>query len=347
MDKPRLLLFTVVLFLLPGAMAAQLRQIAIIDIPGRPGFDTLAWANGQLVIAHTGADTVDVFDPVKRRLVAQVPDIPSPRGIAVDASSGRVYVASAGGNRIVVLDAKTWKVAQSLPLEVSPHALLLLPDGNRLYTANRRNGSVSLIRTDQAQVRATIAVGGIPQQMAYDSDRQLVLVTVQDRAEVVAIDSNNAIAKRFKLAGSQPTGIAIDTQRRRLYVAVRYAVVVLDADSGAEVARVPTSAGTDVLWFDASNRTLFAGAGNGSVNMIRIEDGRYTSEHEFNSEVRGHSLAFDPTRKMVYLPGGREGRSKLVILRRVENPGAPANARGSLPAQSGATTTPQAAGSKR
>jgi len=31
-------------------------------------------------------------------------------------------------------------------------------------------------------------------------------------------------------------------------------------------------------------------------------------------------LAYDPARNFVYVPGGREGRSKLVILRRVENP---------------------------
>ncbi len=55
------------------ASAAQLRQIAIVDIPGRPGFESVAWANGELVMAHSGADKVDVFDPVRRRVVAQIP----------------------------------------------------------------------------------------------------------------------------------------------------------------------------------------------------------------------------------------------------------------------------------
>src|SRR3954471_23242285 len=96
------------------ASAAQLRQVAIIDIPGRPGFDTLAWAEGKLVIAHTGADKVDIFDPAKRRVVAQIPDMKQPRGIAVDADAGKVYIANSGANAIAVVDSKTWAVASTI-----------------------------------------------------------------------------------------------------------------------------------------------------------------------------------------------------------------------------------------
>jgi hypothetical protein len=30
--------------------------------------------------------------------------------------------------------------------------------------------------------------------------------------------------------------------------------------------------------------------------------------------VKGYSIAYDPAHKMIFLPGGREGRSKMVIL---------------------------------
>ena len=71
MRNLRYLLFPV-LVLLSGALAAQLHQVAIVDIPGRPGFDSMAFAKGYLVIAHRGANAVDVFDPKLRRLKAQI-----------------------------------------------------------------------------------------------------------------------------------------------------------------------------------------------------------------------------------------------------------------------------------
>jgi hypothetical protein len=37
-------------------------------------------------------------------------------------------------------------------------------------------------------------------------------------------------------------------------------------------------------------------------------------DHELPTDVKGYSIAYDPAHKMLFLPGGREGRSKMVIL---------------------------------
>src|SRR3974377_2005818 len=64
--------------LLSHAALAQLRQIAMVDIPGRPGFDSMAFAGNYLVIAHRGANAVDIFDPRLRRLKTQITGIAAP-----------------------------------------------------------------------------------------------------------------------------------------------------------------------------------------------------------------------------------------------------------------------------
>ena len=323
------------------ASAAQLRQVAIIDIPGRPGFDSLAWAEGKLVIAHRGADKVDVFDPAKRRVIAQVTDIQEPRGIAVDAQAGKVYVASAGGNGLAVIDAKTWKLENKLALGFSPSELLLVP-GGKLYVSNRSGNAVSVVDPVNGGEAAKINIGGIPEGLAWDSGTRTLFVSVQDQNAVVGVGPDDKVDKKFQLRASLPTGLALDAQQRRLYVAVRYAVLVLNADNGTEIARIPAAGGTDTLWFDESTRTLYAADSSGSVNMIATDNNRFISEHELKTEVRGHTLAFDPQKKMVYMPGAREGRSKLVILKRVENnANAPANAK-TAPPQQGAAAQPGA-----
>ena len=64
------ILIPILMLLASLTASAQLKQIAIIDLPGRPGFDSVAFANGHLVITHAAAGTVDIFNPVRRRLVA-------------------------------------------------------------------------------------------------------------------------------------------------------------------------------------------------------------------------------------------------------------------------------------
>ena len=310
-------------FLLPFALAilahaavAQLRQIAMVEIPGRPGFDSMAFAGNYLVIAHRGANAVDIFDPHLRRLKAQITGMSDPRGIAVDEAAERVYVANAGSNSIAVLSINDWKMSDTISLQHSPDALLLA--GGRLYVANNLQDSVTIVDPEKRQELATLNVGGRPQHMLRDPATNLIFATLEQTSQVVAFDAGQQITKRYQLTASQPTGLALDAKGRRLFVAVRSAVLVLDADNGTELARVPAAAGIDDLWFDDNRQALYAAATDGSVNLIIARGDRFQSQHELQTQVRGHSMAYDPTKKTVYLTGGREGRSKLVILKTVD-----------------------------
>jgi hypothetical protein len=96
---------------------------------------------------------------------------------------------------------------------------------------------------------------------------------------------------------------------------VRYAVLSIDADSGAELSRVPVAAGTDRLWLDATDGALYGASSDGTVTTIKVNGRQLVYESELKTDVKGHSLAFDPERKLIYVPGGREGKSKMVILK--------------------------------
>jgi YVTN family beta-propeller protein len=321
------LLSVVFSLLCTTAGAAQLRQIAIIDVPGRPGFDALAFAGPNLVIAHTGAGAVDIFDPAKRRVIAQIKGLEGPRGIAVDDQMGKVYVACSGSNSIAVISTQDWKVADNIQLNDEPDVLLLTPLTGTLYIANWHNNSVSALNPKTHAVQ-TVDLGGRPEEFAHDAEHNLIYVTVQDQNLVVALNADLKTAKTFALKGSMPTGIAFDPKMRHLFVAVRSAVLVLNADTGAEISRVPTEEGVDTVWYDDSTRSAYACANNGAVTMITQQNGRYVAEQELNTSVRGHTVAFDPVRNLAYVPGGFEGRSKLVILKRIETP--PPTAKASL-----------------
>lgn len=318
------LVFTLIVVALP-ASAQKYRQIAMLDLPGQPGFDAIRVINGQLVIAHQGANTVDVFDPTKRRLTAQVTKISGPKSIVTDPENKFVYISSIGSTSVVVLDAKTWQVQGMIGLKNTPDTLLYVPGQRVLLVGNPRIRSVSVVPVDSigstnAEV-ATFDVQGKPAGMAWDPQRRLAYVSIEDRAEVVAVntaadDSAAALVTRYKLNGaSQPTGIEVDSNSRRVFLCVRYAVLQLDADNFQELARVPVAAGTTGLWLDAASNSLMASAADGTVNVIRVGASSLESVTEFRADVKGHAIAYDSEKKMFYIPGGREGKSKLVIMK--------------------------------
>lgn len=335
MRSLRHFLLPLLVALLSHASLAQLRQIAMVDIPGRPGFDSMAFAGNFLVIAHRGANAVDIFDPRLRRLKAQITGMSDPRGIAVDETAGRVYIANAGSNSLAVLSMTEWKVTDTIPLQHSPDALLLA--GARLYVANNLQDSVTVVDPEKRQELATLNVGGRPQHMLRDPATNLIFATLEQTSEVIGFDSGQQIAKRYQLSASQPTGLALDAKGRRLFVAVRSAVLVLNADTGTELARVPAATGINDLWFDDNRQALYAAATDGSVNLIIARGDHFQSQHELQTQVRGHSMAYDPTKRTVYLTGGREGRSKLVILKTVDAQMAVAPASDASPAKTEVT----------
>ena len=51
---------------------------------------------------------------------------------------------------------------------------------------------------------------------------------------------------------------------------------------------------------------------------MKTRPGGLTPQAELNVEVKGQSLAYDPQTKFIYLPGGREGRSKLLIMKEMD-----------------------------
>ena len=96
----------------------------MVDLPGNPGFNQVAIANGQVVITRPETNTIEIFNPVKRRVVARISQVQNPRGIAVDDPANRVYIALAGSNRIAVVNSTNWQVEQLVPVQATPERVL-------------------------------------------------------------------------------------------------------------------------------------------------------------------------------------------------------------------------------
>jgi ABC-type uncharacterized transport system permease subunit len=102
---------------------------------------------------------------------------------------------------------------------------------------------------------------------------------------------------------------------------VRFAVLAISADTGAEIDRVAAPSGVDRLWLDPDSHTLYV-ASEGSLLMLNAK-GRLAVADEITTQVKGHAVAYDADKKLLLLPGGREGKSKLVIYRPMATNGQP------------------------
>jgi YVTN family beta-propeller protein len=312
MDKIKLVVLLLILSCAATVYAAKLRQVAIVDLPGEPGFNEVAMAAGNVVISRPATNTIEIFSPVKRRVVARISQVLEPRGIAVDDDGARVYVALSGSDSVAVINSHNWQVEKLIQVQQRPEKLLWVPDTKTLYVSSTLNRTVSSVDPVIGRETKVIELNALPEDMLYDPAHQHLLVSLEDLRQVAVIDRSNNIVNRFTLAASEPTGMALDSARRRLYVAVRYAVVALSLDTGSELFRIAAPGGTDTLVLDPNGNLLYAAGGDGSV--LAIDLNHNTVDHELPTDVKGFSIAYDASHHMLFMPGAREGRSKMVIL---------------------------------
>lgn len=302
--------------LMAAATQPSLRQVALLDLPGKPGFDEIALAQGMILVTHGGAGTVDLFDPQKRRVVGHIREMSSPRGVVSDEAAHLVYIANSGAKNIVVVSSTNWQVQQTIPVEATPEALYLAAADHLLYVTFPDAQAVAVL--DLALNGLPVAqatVAGRPSDFAWDATRHQLYLTLQDRRSVLVLGPGLKTLGRFELNASEPTGVVFSAKHDRLYVAVRYAVLALDPSTGQEMSRSAVAGGIDQIVLDEPSDSLI-GVSNGSVFII--PDGTSLgAADELPVDVKGHTIAYDSATGTVYLPGGREGRSKLLILKRI------------------------------
>lgn len=286
----------------------------MVDLPGEPGFEAVAVANGNLVIAHSAANTVDIFNMPRRRLIAQIKNIPGASGVAIDPAGRRAYISSKSAAQVFEVSTTEWSVEKTIPTDAPVNHMLFSSDAGRLFLSSEIGQTITSVDPANPSTQQRVNVEGLPRGMTFDAQQHLLFVALQDQAEVIGINSAMQIVKRYQLHASQPSGVVFDSAERRLYVSVRSAVIQLDSQTGTETARVAAPPGVDRLWFDSGSRTLYAGAGN-TVQVMRVAGGRFVDTSANLIELRGQGLAFDSSTGLVYVPGGREGRSKLLILK--------------------------------
>lgn len=231
------------------------------SFPGRedgdpyPGGLALASGGSRLVVALSRNNSIAIVDPVRDKLIREIPVGNAPHAVVVHGT--KAYVSNQGGRRarstdftadssgtpivadpssafattgtVSVVDLTMAKVVKEIEVGLQPTSLLA--NGDRLFVANTNGDSVSSIDLRRDQVVKTIATTPFPGALIGSSPNALAIT--QDGRLAVALGRNNALAlydvdgPAFRQAtfsgliptGWYPTDVAFDRKRRRLVVA--------------------------------------------------------------------------------------------------------------------------------
>ena len=215
-------------------------------------------------VTHSGANTVDVFDPKTMRPVSRIPVAPDPDAIVYDPLAKLVYVASGDGKAATLIDPASQKVVGAIPLGGEPEFAAFDP-------------ATGLIYQNLADANAVVAV---------DVGKR----AVTQRWPLSGCEF--------------PTGTAIDATNRRLFIACGKSskLLVFDLDQHRAIAGVPIGFGADSVAYDPALRRIYVTGLTGLLCVIdQATPDTYRAAGSIRLHFNAHTLAVDPATHRLYV----------------------------------------------
>jgi DNA-binding beta-propeller fold protein YncE len=294
--------------------SSLLQHIGYVVLPEHDasgGFDHAAVhaATGQVYVAHTANDSVDVFDPASQRFLYSIRDLPGAAGVLVSDEAQFIITSNRAGNTIGVFPPGPAPQVSKVAVGVRPNGLAFDHLRRRVLVANVGDPSVpgshtlTVVSVDEQVAQGEIPVASRTRWAVFDPQAQVFYVNVAEPAEIVVVDARQprSIARTFVIPSVGPHGLDLDLETNRLFCACDSGeLIILDARSGKVLGQKPLSGSPDVVFCDRVRKRLYVAAGDPGV--IDVFDTNTMGKLGcVATEAGAHTFALSPAGDQIYV----------------------------------------------
>ena len=303
-----------------------LTTVADVPLPGgatRFDYQEIDTAKGQLVVAHMDDNAVLILDLASGAVRAQLPNIPTPRGVAVGDDVGIIFVTSTPGH-LVLIDNSSLKEITRVSTGTAPDGDAWDPDDKIVGVSDQGDGALSLIANSGMGARTAVPLGSETGNVAYDASRKQFWITAVQSSppdQLVEVDPKSAtITTRIPLPGCQGAhGLRIHPDGQSAFIACEDNNMLARVDLGGThaVSLGATGSGPDVLSIDPGLGWLYVAAESGDLAVFDIKQPGVSLVGHDAPGGNSHTVAADPATHRVFfpLPSGPSGTPVLRIMR--------------------------------
>jgi YVTN family beta-propeller protein len=295
-----------------GGSAPSGTLLALINDTPLPGgatrfdYQEIDAANGQLVVAHMNDNSVLVLALSDGSVRKLLPNIPTPRGVAV--GDGKIFVTSSPSH-LVIIDGATLNEITRVTTGTSPDGDAFDPDDKIVGVSDQGDGALSLIANSGTGTRTPVPLGSETGNVVYDASRKQFWITVVRPSppdQLVEVDPKAAtVTTRIDLPGCGGAhGLRLHPDGQSAFIACEDNNKLARVDLGCAhaVTLGDTGAGPDVLSIDASKGWLYVAAESGDLTIWDItQPGAALVGHD-QPGSNAHTVAADPATHRVFFP---------------------------------------------
>ena len=223
------------------AVRAALLLAFVFFGPMVPGVSVAAALKAY--VSNFKDNTVSVIDSAAGKVIATIPVVAGPHGMAITRDGRALYVSGDGSSSVDVIDTSTDKVVKTIEVGKTPNGVALTPDGRLLLVTVYGEDRIAFIDTSTKSVVGTVAVPK-PHTVAISPDGKFAYVTVQEPGHfgLARIDLAKRSVVRTLPLDKTPRDGEFGSDGKAFYFTLAgvSSVQVLDPASDKIMAQIPT-----------------------------------------------------------------------------------------------------------
>ena len=284
----------------------MLRTAGYIDLKESEarGFDhaDVCLTTGQVFVAHTAANRVDMFDGAALAYTRSIPGSPHGSGVLYCPEAGWILAAARGAGKLLVLDAGTGDVLRVAAVGPKPNGIAWDPVRQRALVADVETRDARCVNPATGGTLAVTPLPGRPRWCVYDAARDCFWINIMEPHVVQGLSAADfSLTAALCAGGRGPHGLALDRAGGRLFVACDDArLVAVGADSGSILAETALAGPPDAIWLNERRGLLYICVGEPGCVQV-MDTAAYAVVDCVETESGAHTLAFDEARQRLYV----------------------------------------------
>jgi hypothetical protein len=259
-------------------------------------------------LTHLGDGTLVVFDLDGRRVLQEVPGLPSVHGVVAAPDKHLVFATVTGDKTLALIDDRSFQVKARIPAGEYPNGLAYDPKTDRVFVSNNSGLGLGVVDVKAAKALPGIDLGGGAGNSQYDAETGHILAAVHGRGYLADVDPADArLVAKIPLPGiASCHGLNVAASLRLAFAVCRGAgpvLVVVDLRARRPMQSLPLPPDVDVLAFDPGSRRLYAASETGAVAVFGVAEDRTATElGRGQLASNAHTVTVDPLTHRVYFP---------------------------------------------
>jgi hypothetical protein len=279
-------------------------KIPLGDVRGRIDHLAVDLERQRLFIAELGNDSLGVVDLAGGKLLRRIDGLKEPTGVGYLPATDTLYVASGADGCVYRFGGNDFAPLGHTALGGDADNVRIDAPTNQVVVGY---GSGALALLDSASGRKTgeIPLAGHPESFQLEKTGSRIFVNVPDGREIAVVDRKamRQVA-RWGLADARSNfPMALDDTGERLMVVYRKppTLAAFDTSKDELVARLPTCADADDIFFDAKRQRIYISCGEGFIAVIQRRGDAYEELARIPTVSGARTALFIPERDRLYL----------------------------------------------